>query len=90
MAEKKVEQILEGVLKKIKPTDEGILKDIEKFIENINSEIKKKKIKAKAVVGGSIAKDTYLQGDHDCDVFLQFDYSYKDKDLSKSRISAIL
>jgi tRNA nucleotidyltransferase (CCA-adding enzyme) len=76
-------QLLKEVIARIKPADEKLLKEIDEFIKKLNSEIKKNKVKAKAVVGGSIAKDTYLAGDHDCDVFVKFSYAYKDKDLSK-------
>jgi tRNA nucleotidyltransferase (CCA-adding enzyme) len=76
-------QTLRDVVARIKPTDKKLLKDVDAFLKKLNLEINKNKIKAKAVVGGSIAKDTYLAGDHDCDVFVKFDKGYKDKDLSK-------
>ncbi|MFC1741422.1 nucleotidyltransferase domain-containing protein [Nanoarchaeota archaeon] len=76
-------QTLKGVVDKIKPTDKKLLSDVKMFLAKVNAEIVKKKIKAKAVVGGSIAKDTYLAGDHDCDVFVKFHKSYADEDLSK-------
>jgi tRNA nucleotidyltransferase (CCA-adding enzyme) len=78
-----VKQLLGDVVKQIKPTDRKLLKEVDAFMKKLNSALKKSKIKAKAVVGGSIAKDTYLKGDHDCDVFVKFSYSYKDKDISK-------
>ncbi|MBN1544977.1 nucleotidyltransferase domain-containing protein [Candidatus Woesearchaeota archaeon] len=75
-------KLLDGVLKQIKPTDRKLFKEINEFLKKLNSEIKKSKTKAKAVVGGSIAKDTFLKGDHDCDIFVKFDCSYKEKDIS--------
>jgi tRNA nucleotidyltransferase (CCA-adding enzyme) len=77
-----MDKILADVVKKIKPTDKKLMKEVEAFLKKINTAIAKNKIKAKAVVGGSIAKDTFLKGDHDCDVFVRFDYSYKDEDIS--------
>jgi tRNA nucleotidyltransferase (CCA-adding enzyme) len=39
-------------------------------------------MKANVVIGGSIAKKTYLAGDHDCDIFVRFDAAYDDDTLS--------
>jgi tRNA nucleotidyltransferase (CCA-adding enzyme) len=77
-----MDKILADAIKKIKPTDKRLLKEVEAFLRKVNAAIAKSKVKAKAVVGGSVAKDTYLKGDHDCDVFVKFDYSYKDDDIS--------
>src|SRR3989344_4017291 len=46
-----------------------------KFIEKLN----KRLIAAEAVVGGSFAKDTWLKGDHDIDVFAIFSKKYDSK-----------
>ncbi|MBI5880802.1 CCA tRNA nucleotidyltransferase [archaeon] len=77
-----MDKILADAVKKIKPTDKKLLKEVDAFLKKVNSAIAKNKVKAKAVVGGSIAKDTYLKGDHDCDVFVKFDPSYKDEEIS--------
>jgi tRNA nucleotidyltransferase (CCA-adding enzyme) len=77
-----VKQLLKEVLEQIKPSDKKILKEVAGFIKKLNSEIENNKIKAKAVVAGSMAKDTFLKGDHDCDVFVKFHKSYKDEDIS--------
>ncbi len=73
---------LKKIILKIKPKDNSIRKEIDETVKIINSEIKKNKIKAMAVVGGSFAKDTHLADDHDCDIFIKFDYKYKDANLS--------
>ena len=76
--------MLDGVLKDIKPSDAKLLKSVDVALKKLNDLISKKKVKAVAVLGGSIAKDTFLKGDHDCDVFVKFDYkTYKDQDISK-------
>ncbi|HII71556.1 TPA: CCA tRNA nucleotidyltransferase, partial [Candidatus Woesearchaeota archaeon] len=67
--DKKIQQ---AVLKEIKPTDKKLLKTVDAALKKLNDLLKKAKIDAVAVVGGSIAKDTYLKGDHDCDVFVKF------------------
>lgn len=77
------DKLLKSVLKQIKPDQESIQKTVNLFLKKVNAEIKKQKIDAVAVVGGSIAKDTNLKGDHDCDMFVKFNIKYKDKDLSK-------
>lgn len=69
-------QMLKKVLERIKP-DEAILIEVDAFVKKLNAEIKKKKIKAKAVVGGSIAKGTFLKNDCDVDLFVKFDLKYK-------------
>ncbi len=75
--------ILRDAIKKIKPKGKKTLSEVKSFLEKLNSEISKSKVKAKAVIGGSIAKDTYLKDSHDCDVFLRFDYSYNNEEISK-------
>lgn len=58
------------------------------FIAKLNSKLKD----AKAILGGSGAKDTWLSGIHDVDVFVQFDYkkfSNKSKQLSDLLESAL-
>jgi len=75
-------KILKQVLEEIKPEKENV-REIEAFLKKLNSEIKKHKIKAKATAGGSYAKNTWLKGDYDVDIFVKFDMKYKDEDLSK-------
>ncbi|MFH1064864.1 MAG: CCA tRNA nucleotidyltransferase [Candidatus Woesearchaeota archaeon] len=74
---------LEAVVEQIRPSDKKLLKEVNDFIKKLNAELKVKGIRAKTVMGGSIAKDTYLKGDHDCDLFVRFHKSYADKDISK-------
>ena len=79
-----VDKLLNKVLKQIRPEQEAVLKKVDAFLKKLNTELKKQKVAAKAVVGGSIAKDTNLKGDHDCDIFVRFDYKkYKEEDISK-------
>ena len=73
--------IKKNVLNKIKP-DISIKKDVDAFLSSINDSLSKLKIKAIAVAGGSIAKDTNLRNDFDIDIFVKFDVAYKDDDLS--------
>ena len=72
---------LKKVILKIKPKGNSI-KEVDETVKTINSELKKNKIKATAVIGGSFAKDTHLADDFDCDIFVKFDYKFKDANIS--------
>ncbi len=50
---------------------------------NKNAELKKNKLDAKAVLGGSYAKGVWLKEDYDVDIFVRFSMKYKEDDLSK-------
>jgi len=83
---KKNDSILKEVLKNIEPPKEDLkliddsLKD---FLKRFNQKIKSSKIKAEVFVGGSFAKRTVIKKDYyDVDVFLRFDKSYKDSEIS--------
>ena len=73
---------LNKIKQEIRP-DTSVLVEIELFVKEINKEIAKNKIKAECTKGGSVAKGTFLRGDFDVDLFVRFDYKYKDEDLSK-------
>ena len=78
-------KFLAQVIKKHKLSvkEKGVLRNkIDAVIKKINLELSKNKIKAKAVLGGSAAKGTMLKKDFDVDLFVKFDYSYKQKNLS--------
>ncbi len=69
-------KIFKGVLEEIKPK-EG-MPEVNNFLIRLNDSLKRKRIRAKAVVGGSFAKDTWLKGDLDVDIFVKFDLGYKE------------
>ncbi|MBW2986333.1 CCA tRNA nucleotidyltransferase [Candidatus Woesearchaeota archaeon] len=75
-------KILKQVLEEIKPEKEKV-SEVEAFLKKLDAEIKKNKIKAKAVTGGSYAKNTWLKGDYDVDIFVKFDMKHANDDLSK-------
>lgn len=76
-----IESITDSVLRRINP-DKKVIKEAEKFVYALNDMLKKKKIMATAILGGSIAKDTFLKNDYDIDIFVRFHYSYKEKNIS--------
>jgi len=56
-------------------------------IKKVDAQIKKKRIHAKLIVGGSVAKGTWLPGISDIDFFLQF--NYKDYETKSALLSDI-
>lgn len=73
--------LLKEIIKGLKPTDRE-KKEIE---DRISKFINKITIKgAKAILGGSGAKQTWLKGQFDADIFIVFDYKkFTNKDISK-------
>jgi len=66
------------ILKRVKPSESEereIGKKVKKFVDKLNSKLEN----AKAIVGGSFFKGTWLKGNHDIDVFVLFE---DDKDSS--------
>lgn len=76
-------QLLKAVLKTLTPNEADVLAKVDRVVKKLNNELKRQKIRARAVAGGSIAKGTFLKDDHDCDIFVKFDYFYKFHDISK-------
>jgi len=77
----KINKILEEVKKKIRP-DIKVVRDADNIVEKINTSLKKNKISAECVKGGSIAKETFLKNDYDIDLFIRYNPEYKNKDIS--------
>jgi tRNA nucleotidyltransferase (CCA-adding enzyme) len=87
-----VKEILREVLQGITPTKEeraGTLKLVNDFLAKLNAALRKNKCAAKAVLGGSYAKDTWLRGDYDVDVFVQFALKHKKDNLSNLLAKAL-
>ena len=67
----------------------AIAKVASDFTARLDKALRQLKIRAKAVVGGSGAKGTWLRGLHDIDVFVCFDYStYKKRSAELSELLA--
>lgn len=78
-----MKKLLEELKGKWRPNDREVA-EVEKaaaaFVKKLDSALKKARVKARPVVGGSGAKGTWLRGMHDIDVFVCFDYlMYKGK-----------
>lgn len=64
--------MFDKILKKIKPTrkeEQEVLAKVNELLGKINSKL----INARAIVGGSFAKGTWLRGQHDIDIFVLFE-----------------
>jgi len=80
-----IQKVLGKVLENIKPDKQEskkALSTVKSFLKALNDNLKSKKISAKAVLGGSFAKDVWLSGDYDVDIFVKFSMKHKDDDLS--------
>lgn len=79
-----MKDVLREALSSIAPTahDREVLTDVKKFLTKLQQELRSRRINAKPVLGGSFAKDTWLRGDYDVDVFVAFDLSHKNDPLS--------
>lgn len=75
-------ELLKEVLKQIKPTPEEekkVMSAVDSFLKKLNPALND----AKAVLGGSGAKGTWLSGSHDVDIYVLFNYEkYKEDKLS--------
>ena len=84
---KEVNNVLKEQLSIIVPPKEDLdkIEDISKnFQKELANNLKKQKINAQVFLGGSLAKNTLVKKDlYDIDIFVRFDPSYKDKDISK-------
>ncbi|MBI2145155.1 CCA tRNA nucleotidyltransferase [Candidatus Woesearchaeota archaeon] len=89
---KKREALLDEVKSEKRPTaaeNAKISGIAAEFTARLDKALTKAKVKAKAIVGGSGAKGTWLRGMHDIDVFVCFDYSrYKEKNAELSEFLA--
>ncbi|RLE39128.1 CCA tRNA nucleotidyltransferase [Candidatus Woesearchaeota archaeon] len=78
--------LLEEVLEENTLTEKekkDVKKKIKCVVKKLKEELKKSKIKAEVMLGGSAAKDTFLK-DFDVDVFIRFDRRrYLDENISK-------
>jgi tRNA nucleotidyltransferase (CCA-adding enzyme) len=77
----KLKNIFENTLKRINP-DKKIIIQVDNIVKKINNSLRSLNIDAVCVKGGSIAKDTFLKGDHDSDLFVRFAEHQRGKNLS--------
>jgi len=79
------QQIFKEVLDASVPSKDErakVLNQVNTFLKNLNNELKRVRVNAKAMLGGSYSKDTWLSGDYDVDVFVKFNLQHKEQNLS--------
>lgn len=82
---KSYQKVIKTVIKKIKPKDEEkkILISVSKKVLKITNKLARK-YKAKAMLAGSITRDTWLPGKKEFDVFILFPEKMKEKRLEEA------
>jgi tRNA nucleotidyltransferase (CCA-adding enzyme) len=81
----KYKKILKEILESNLPSKKEINKidsEVKLFVGIIQKTINELKINAVIKIGGSYAKGTFLKKDFDCDLFIRFNYEYKEKNIS--------
>ncbi|MGV8169527.1 MAG: nucleotidyltransferase domain-containing protein [Candidatus Nanoarchaeia archaeon] len=76
-----LKKIIEEYKEITKPGKKELLL-INSFVDKINNELKKRKIKAEASLGGSVAKGTFIKNNFDADIFIKFEKEYRGKNIS--------
>lgn len=78
-----ISNFMQSLINKITPSKKE-RENVNRVITSFFNKIKHKLKDANPELGGSMAKDTWLAGDHDIDVFVKFPYEeYKTKYISK-------
>ena len=73
-------KFLESIRKEIRPTSH--IAEVDETVAKINKALKSANLKADCVKGGSVAKGTFIRNQHDVDLFVRFDLSYKSEQIS--------
>jgi len=78
-----LQTILKDILTEILPDEKKVVAEAKQVVNNIQKELQRQQYKAKVMIGGSVAKGTFLRQDHDIDIFVMFDKKkYANSDLS--------
>ncbi|MDF2955633.1 MAG: tRNA nucleotidyltransferase [Candidatus Alkanophagales archaeon MCA70_species_2] len=81
-----LKRVLDAALSRIKPSnaEKERLKKITDFLVNeVNKEAEKREIPAKGILVGSVARDTWLSGQRDVDVFVMLPEDFSDDALER-------
>lgn len=80
VAKDTAQQVIDCLRKDVTPAQ---VSDVPQgVVDRINKVLVEQDVHAEAMLGGSFAKGTFLEGDHDIDVFVRFAASYPDKKLA--------
>jgi len=83
---KNLSQVLEEVLKKVKPSEEEyneLNKAAAEVINRVKLSVKRRKLDVHVILIGSAARNTWVAGDRDIDIFIGFDPSIPKDDLER-------
>lgn len=84
--ENKIRNILDNILHMHKPSrqeSEKVVRTVNEFISKLDKRRDELGIKAEIMLGGSVAKGTFIKDKFDSDVFIRFNRSYSDEELSE-------
>ncbi|MEK6874915.1 MAG: nucleotidyltransferase domain-containing protein [Nanoarchaeota archaeon] len=89
MSKRQYNTILAKIIAQIKPKDTPV-KDVKEMFGKIVKLLKLAHLRAVPELGGSFAKNTFIKGDHDIDIFVRFNQQYRDQDISLLLAKAIV
>ncbi len=81
----KYNEIFGEVLRKVKPEKryvDSFLSEVNRVSSWFNTAIRSEDYVAECTKGGSVAKGTFLKGDHDVDLFVKFSKEYDSKEIA--------
>ena len=83
--------IIQNALAEITPgkAEEACMKEVKQFLAELRQQLRKNRINAKPFLGGSFAKNTWLKGDYDVDIFVAFARMHKNQNMSDLLASAL-
>jgi len=83
---KNLSQVLEEVLKKVKPSEEEyneLNRIAAEVIDRVKLSVKRRELDVHVILIGSAARNTWVAGDRDIDIFIGFDPSIPKNDLER-------
>ncbi|MCS7138946.1 MAG: CCA tRNA nucleotidyltransferase, partial [Crenarchaeota archaeon] len=87
-----LQEVVQEVLRRIKPSEEErnhMNKVLSKVVLTLQEEFKNIEPDADVLIQGSVAKDTWLSGETDADVFVRFPIRWKKDEMGKTLIDCV-
>ncbi len=82
-----MQRVLRAVLQRITPP--GLPPGVKRFLNELNERLARAGLPARATLGGSTAKGTFLKDSHDVDIFVRFDPARAPPDLSDALVRVL-
>ena len=83
-----VDLLILALRKRVRPKHPSAIP--QEFLDQLNARLKEHKVQAVASFGGSWAKGTYLDGDHDIDLFVRFEKGVADSEFANELEKALI